>query len=122
MAMKRFHTGSGETIDIPRITRLMICRPEKADPEQKLIDLLGCLSDPEQPARANKDLPQQLVHFELALKAPEGLEAWATDFASRGKLAVLSYGGTAARKILASRRPLEPGRSLKDRIVRGEAR
>jgi hypothetical protein len=121
LAMKRFHTGSGETIDVAKINRLLIHRPMEPGTVSRLQAVLECLSDPAQLSRANRDLPQQLVHFEIALRAAEGLEAWATDTGSRGALAVLSYGGSAARRLLASQEPLEPGESLKARIVWGEA-
>jgi hypothetical protein len=41
---------------------------------------------------AFKELPQQLIHFELALKAPHGLGAWSSEASGRW-LAALAYGG-----------------------------
>jgi hypothetical protein len=53
---------------------------------------------------AFKELPQQLVHFELALKAPRGLKAWSSEtegrwlsaFARDGARVLDEFGGDEA--------------------------
>lgn len=88
LAMKRFHqVGSGGEGDdaIGTLRKLLVdSDSEKSDLNSRYRKLLEkVLSSSDDRTQRFRELPQRLVHFELALKAPEGLGVWASSSEGR---------------------------------------
>lgn len=104
LAMKKFHdTSKVARSPIEELKRLLIdWKEEKKEgnavsfersKERRMEDLLKKIlteSGKDMKMKMVSDLPQQFIHFELALRAPEGLAAWGSDPQGRF-LAALAY-------------------------------
>jgi hypothetical protein len=66
---------------------------------------------------AFEELPQQLIHFELALKAPRGLESWSKEATGRW-LSALAYGNiTTLKNHAVAESPLCENWGIKSRLM-----
>ena len=102
LAMKKFHDTSKNALSpIEELKALLVDWKKKKKEENglpvdrsragRMADLLKkILIEDAKNMKMMSDLPQQFVHFELALRAPAGLGAWASDPHGRF-LAALAY-------------------------------
>lgn len=84
LSMKAFHDVGSKVSSAARLEELLLNRRKKGSLPEEIADLLSLLED------EGNNLPQALIHYEIALRAPGGLAAWADDDEKRW-LAALAY-------------------------------
>ena len=107
LAMKAFHdVGSGRS-SVSRLENLLLSKRDKGPLHDELRRLIELLEE------AGDDLPQALVHFETAMRAPQGLIAWANERLNRW-IAAMSYE-RPGEKLLPFER--DSGKNLKSAVL-----
>ncbi|GHS92420.1 hypothetical protein AGMMS50276_00260 [Synergistales bacterium] len=118
LAMKRFHDTSSKKTPIDSLKLLLIqgrgIEGEDCTSIERFEQLIGKILT--EKGEISKELPQQLIHFELSLMAPRGLGAWSREVEGRW-LSAFAYGGMAALEDIEGKYIEESWSSPKSRLM-----
>ena len=129
LAMKRFHSVDSGTAPIDRLKSVLLKHSELSGSEalhmrlRELLTEVLCDSEKE-PGRALKELPQQFIHYEIALRDARGLRQAALARGSGDILARLAYeqGLSVLGKIAPSESRTDTFTSFKSSLLWNEPR
>ncbi len=124
LAMKRFHNVGSEDAPIEELKSVLLSPSDQAI-DARLRDLLTkVLSESESSGTARKDLPQQFIHYEIALRDARGLRRAALARGDGDILARLAYeqGLSVLGKIAPSESRTDTFTSFKSSLLWNEPR